>query len=87
MLWSLFCAEWLLLSPQTTKQWWRALQHARWSRNDLTGCECCQSRSLLAGVGASCSEPELCSTHTGAKKPCDHLHCVPGCAPESSAFF
>jgi hypothetical protein len=32
MLWDLFCREWLLLSPQTTAQWWHALQQARWSR-------------------------------------------------------
>ena len=32
MLWDLFCTEWLRLSPQTTQQWWRALQRARWSR-------------------------------------------------------
>jgi hypothetical protein len=32
LLWDLFCREHLLLSPQTTQQWWRALQRARWSR-------------------------------------------------------
>src|SRR4051812_8825000 len=31
--------------------------------------------------------PGPCSKSARAKKPCDHLYCVPGCAPESSAFF
>jgi hypothetical protein len=31
--------------------------------------------------------PGQCSTSARAKKLCDYLHFVPGCAPESSAFL
>ena len=54
---------------------------------ELTDCEFCKSSSLLEVAKASCFMPGQCSTSARAKKPCGHLHCVPSCAPESSAFF
>jgi hypothetical protein len=53
----------------------------------LTGCEFCKSSSLLEVAEESCFMLGQCSKHARAKKPCDHRHFMPGCAPETSAFF
>src|SRR5215475_11748502 len=48
----------------------------------LTGCEFWKSSSLLEVAEESCCMSGQCSKNARAKKPCDHLHFMPGCAPE-----